>query len=209
MIQDNLRLYAITDPRYATKRTMVDVVEDALKGGATMIQLREKKMTEASFLAEAKQLASVCHRYKVPLIINDNWRVAIQSGADGVHLGQSDLPEDIGFLKEKHLIVGVTAKTIEQAQTAEKMGADYLGVGALFESSTKTDAKGITFSECRDICNSVEIPAVGIGGITKENLSELEGLPLAGVALVSAVFAAENITENCKELRQIIRDVIA
>ncbi|SFQ07392.1 thiamine-phosphate pyrophosphorylase [Lachnospiraceae bacterium XBB1006] len=207
MRRETLRLYAITDPKYAVHVSMKDVVRSALEGGVTMIQLREKNCSQEAFLQKAKEICALCHAYQVPLIINDNWQVALDSGADGVHLGQSDLPEDIRFLKEKKLWVGITAKTVEQAQRAEAMGADYIGVGALFGSPTKQDAKRITFSECKEICESVSIPAVGIGGITKDNLRELEGIPLAGVALVSAVFGAEDIRNSSRELRRLTEEI--
>lgn len=209
MKKEALRLYAITDRGYAVKKSLGDMVKEALEGGATMIQLREKHLQEEELLAEANEMAVLCHAYNVPLIINDNWKVALRSDADGVHLGQADLPEDLSALKQKHMIIGVTAKTVEQAQRAEALGADYLGVGALFGSPTKEDAKRISKQACQKICESVSIPAVGIGGISKENLPELKGVPLAGVALISAVFDTENITENCRELRQEIEDIFA
>lgn len=201
-IKEALALYAITDRGFLKGKTMEEMVTAALRGGITMLQLREKELPEKEFLAEAIKIKTLCRKFAVPLIINDNILVAIKSGADGVHLGQSDLPEDISDLKKRGLLVGVTAKTVEQAQKAQSMGADYLGVGALFGSSTKTDAKSITLADCKEICESVTIPAVGIGGVNEKNIKELAGLSLSGVAVISALFQPADVGLAAKSLKE-------
>jgi len=169
--REQLLLYAITDRSWLKGETLYAQVEKALKGGVTLVQLREKELSEPEFEAEGRSLLELCHRYRVPLIINDNVELAERIGADGVHVGQSDMEltrarEILGTVK----IIGVTAKTIEQAQAAEKAGADYLGSGAVFGSSTKTDAKPMELTLLQEICQSVTIPVVAIGGINHEYL---------------------------------------
>ena len=201
-IKEALRLYAITDRRFLRGRTMEEMVAEALVGGVSMLQFREKDLPTEEFLEEAIAIQKLCENFDVPLIINDNIEVAIKSGADGVHLGQSDLPPDFAELKKHGLLVGVTAKTAEQAKAAYEMGADYLGVGALFGSATKEDAQSITFATCREVCESVPIPAVGIGGVNGENMQELAGLPLQGVAVISAIFKSQDSREAARRLRE-------
>lgn len=201
--RENLLLYAITDRSWTGKQSLLEQVEEALRGGATMIQLREKGLDEEAFLEEAIQARKLCHRYRVPLIINDNVEVAIKSGADGVHVGIEDQPvAEIRARAGTEFIIGATAKTVEQAQAAEKAGADYLGVGAVFPSLTKKDAIRITTEQLRKICTSVSIPAVAIGGITGTNMEELRGGGMSGIAVVSAIFAAENVEEAAGKLRK-------
>ena len=198
-----LLLYAVTDRSWTGRQSLLEQVEEALRGGATMIQLREKGMDEEAFLEEAIQARKLCHRYHVPLIINDNVEVAIKSGADGVHVGIEDQPvAEIRARAGTEFIIGATAKTVEQAQAAEKAGADYLGVGAVFPSPTKKDAIRITTEQLRKICTSVSIPAVAIGGITEANMEKLCGGGMSGIAVVSAIFAAENVEEAAGKLRK-------
>lgn len=202
-------LYAITDRTWLNGRSLQDQVEQALKGGATCIQLREKELDEDTFLTEAKVIRDLCQDYKVPFIINDNVKLAREVGADGVHVGQSDMPvaevrKSIGQGK----IVGVSAQTVEQAVQAEKEGADYLGVGAVFSTSTKLDANHISKKVLKDICQAVHIPVVAIGGITKQNMLELTGTQVSGVALVSAIFASNNIEENTRDLLELSKQLI-
>lgn len=207
--KDMLLLYAVTDRRWTGRKTLYQQVEDALKGGATLIQLREKGMDEKEFLEEAREMAKLCHSYKRALIINDNVKVALKSGADGVHVGQEDMSAaDIRKTAPQDFIIGVTAKTKEQAKQAEREGADYLGVGAVFPSSTKENAIRITTEDLKEICSSVEIPAVAIGGITMENMSALTGGGMAGMALVSAVFAASDIEGETKRMKKKIQEVL-
>lgn len=207
--KDMLLLYAVTDRRWTGSQTLYQQVEAALKGGATLIQLREKDMDEEEFLKEAREIADLCHSYKRALIINDNVKVALKSGADGVHVGQEDMSaSDIRKTVPKDFVIGVTAKTKEQAKKAEREGADYLGVGAVFPSSTKENAIRITTETLKEICSSVEIPAVAIGGITMENMSVLAGGGMAGMALVSAVFASSDIEGETRRIKKKIQEVI-
>lgn len=201
--KDQLLLYAITDRSWVGRQSLYEQVEDALKGGATIIQLREKELAPDAFLEEAKRLCSLCHRYEVPLIINDNVQIALDSGADGVHVGMEDTPVDqIRHQTPTGFIIGATAKTVEQAKAAEQAGADYLGVGAVFPSPTKQQALRITTEQLRSICSAVSIPAVAIGGISSENVSELSGGGMDGIAVVSAIFAADDIRKATAELKR-------
>lgn len=200
---DFLKLYAITDRAWIYRKSLDQQVEDAIIGGATIIQLREKNISEDEFIKEAILIKKVCNKYNVPLIINDNAEVAFKSGADGVHVGLNDSPVELIRKKYgKNFIIGATAKTVEQAKSALEQGADYIGVGAVFPSPTKTDAVRITFSQLNDICNSVTIPAVAIGGISLENIHELTGCSIKGVAVVSAVFGSEDIQSATVKLRK-------
>lgn len=207
---EQLRLYAVTDRSWLRGKTLLEQVEQALIGGATMVQLREKEMDETSFLHEALQMAKLCHRYSVPLLINDNVEIACRSGADGVHVGQDDMEAaSVRSLLGPDMIVGVTAKTVEQALRAQDAGADYLGSGAVFGSATKRNAKPMTMEQLRDICDAVSIPVVAIGGINRNNLPELTGTGIAGVAVVSGIFAAGDIEQECRLLRSIAEKVVA
>ena len=165
---------------------MYEQVEKALKGGVTLVQLREKELSEADFEQEAKELLELCHKYNVNLIINDNVALAAKVGADGVHIGQSDMGvEKARAILGKEKTIGVTAKTVEQAKAAEAAGADYLGSGAVFGTSTKKDAKPMDHALLQEICESVKIPVVAIGGIDGGNILLLKGRKMAGVAVVS------------------------
>ena len=206
---DMMRLYAVTDRSWLRGRTLHEQVEEALIGGATLVQLREKELDEAAFLQEAIDLTKLCHRYGVPLLINDNIDIARRSGADGVHVGQSDMEAAaVRSILGSDMIVGVTAKTVEQAQRAQDAGANYLGSGAVFGSATKLNAKPMSMDTLRTICQSVEIPVVAIGGIHKGNILELAGTGIAGAAVVSGIFAAEDITAECRELRGLVERII-
>ena len=206
--EDMLLLYAVTDRSRTEKLSLYEQVGLALQGGATMVQLREKKLSEAEIIAEASKLLKLCHSYNVPLIINDNADIALEVGADGVHVGIEDAPvAEIRRKAGSGFIIGATAKTIEQAQAAEAAGADYLGVGAVFPSPTKQNAIRITTRQLQSICSSVRIPAVAIGGIGLHNMDELKGGGMKGFAVVSAIFgagdiktAAEKLKEKAKEL---------
>lgn len=207
--KEMLLLYAVTDRTWVGRQTLYEQIEDALRGGVTLVQLREKNLTEDAFIQEAMEIKELCHRYNVPLIINDNVEVALKSGADGVHVGIEDTPvADIRGRAGDDFIIGATAKTIEQAQFAEASGADYLGVGAVFPSPTKKDAIRITTSQLKAICSSVSIPAVAIGGISLENVSELAGGGMDGIAVVSAIFAAENISETATRLKKHVKSLV-
>ncbi len=186
-----LRLYAVTDRSREGGQTLYEQLEDALRGGVTIVQLREKKISDEEFVAEAKEIKRLCQSYGVPLIINDNVEVALKSDADGVHVGIEDMPvAKIRKIVPRDFIVGATAKTVEQAKIAKESGADYLGVGAIFPSPTKKNAVRITREQLNEISESVSMPIVAIGGITSENLSELAGAKIDGIAVVSAIFSA-------------------
>ena len=200
--RQTMRLYAVTDRAWVGRQTLPEQVEAALKGGATCVQLREKELDGAAFLEEAKVLAALCRRYGVPLIINDNVEVALASGADGVHVGQDDLTvEQVRRLAGDRLIVGVSAHTVEQALAAQAGGADYLGVGAVFATATKSDARVLPRETLAKICRAVDIPVVAIGGIGEDNLLQLAGTGVDGAALVSAIFSAPDIEGQCRKLR--------
>lgn len=207
--KDRLLLYAVTDRSWTGQQSLYEQIEEALKGGVTMVQLREKQLSEDELVAEAIQIKELCHRYEVPLIINDNVDAALKSGADGVHVGIEDAPvSEIRRRAGDDFIIGATAKTTEQAKAAEAAGADYLGVGAVFPSPTKKNAIRITPQDLREICGSVAIPAVAIGGITGDNVSEIKGGGMAGVAVVSAIFAAEDIQKAAAELKTKVKAVV-
>ena len=204
-------LYAITDSSY-TRLTLSEQVEAAISGGAKIIQLREKNISEEEYIEKAKEVFSVTRKYGVPLIINDNINVALKSGADGVHLGQTDGdPKSARQILGENAIIGVTAKSVSQAKAAEASGADYLGSGAMFVSPTKPNAKALSMSELREICTSVSIPVCAIGGINEENVTSLRGSGIKGIAVVSAIFGSENvsgITAAAKRLSAAAEDII-
>ena len=200
--RQTMRLYAVTDRAWVGRQTLPEQVEAALKGGATCVQLREKELDGTALLEEAKVLAALCRRYGVPLIINDNVEVALASGADGVHVGQDDLTvEQVRRLAGDRLIVGVSAHTVEQALAAQAGGADYLGVGAVFATATKSDARVLPRETLAKICRAVDLPVVAIGGIGEDNLLQLAGTGVDGAALVSAIFSAPDIEGQCRKLR--------
>lgn len=194
-------LYAVTDRTWLEEQSLYQQVESALKGGATCIQLREKSLDEAAFLVEALELKTLCGHYQVPLIINDNVSVTMKCQADGIHVGQKDLAvSEVRSLIGSDMILGVSAQNVEQALSAEKNGADYLGVGAVFSASTKLDATTVSVQTLQDICSAVSIPVVAIGRIGKDNILNLAGTKVDGVALVSAIFASSDIESECREL---------
>ena len=197
-----LRLYAVTDRSWVGTQALYEQVEQALRGGATCVQLREKELNDTDFLAEAKELKILCARYGVPLIINDNVELALKVDADGVHVGQEDMDaRDVRGLIGPDKILGVTAKTVEQARKAQRNGADYLGSGAVFGSTTKLNARPMTKALLQEICESVTIPVVAIGGIHRGNLASLAGTGIRGAAVVSGIFAAADIEAECRVLR--------
>ena len=201
--RDMLLLYAVTDRAWTGKKTLDEQVEEALQGGVTLVQLREKRLSKEQLIEEARRITALCHRYGVPLIVNDDYEAALAAGADGVHVGIEDAPvAAIRARAGKNFIIGATAKTVEQAQRAEREGADYLGVGAVFPSPTKQSAIRITNEQLREICASVTIPAVAIGGITQKNVASLKGSDMAGIAVVSAIFGADDILVATRLLRE-------
>lgn len=203
-----LLLYAVTDRSWTQNQTLYEQVEQALEGGVTIVQLREKNLSEEEFIKEAVQMKNLCHRYGVPLIINDNVDVALKSGADGVHVGIDDVPvAEIRKRTGEDFIIGATAKTVEQAQNAENSGADYLGVGAVFPSPTKKNAIRITTAKLKEICSSVSIPTVAIGGINFDNMLEIKGGGMDGIAVVSAIFSAADIKTATEKLKKKAKEV--
>lgn len=199
-----LRLYAVTDRAWVGKLTLPQQVEAALKGGATCVQLREKNLADSSILAEAREISALCKQYRVPFILNDNVALAAQCGADGVHLGQEDMdPAEARRILGPDAIIGVSAHNVAEAKAAVAAGADYLGCGAMFATTTKTNVTALPKETLRAICTAVPVPVVAIGGISKQNLLSLAHCGEAGVALVSAIFAAEDIEEECRELRRL------
>ena len=177
-------------------------MEESLRGGVTMLQLRDKTLAEPSFLAEARELQALCRDYHVPFIVNDNVDIALAMDADGVHVGQSDMEAlDVRRKLGPDKIIGVSAQTVEQALLAEKQGADYLGVGAVFPTSSKSDVDVMPYETLKAICEAVSIPVVAIGGIGRENVSRLAGSGICGVAVISAIYAAKNIGQASKDLK--------
>ena len=202
-------LYAVTDRAWTGEQTLYEQVEAALKGGVTCVQLREKEMDETAFLQEAKDICALCHRYGVPFIVNDNVDVAIACQADGIHVGQEDMAA--GEVRRRvgdAMLLGVSVHTVEEARRAVRNGADYLGLGAVFPTSTKTDVDQMTNETLRAICDAVDVPVVAIGGINRGNLLKLSGSGVDGVALVSAIFSAEDIEDTCRKLRLLAEGMV-
>ena len=199
----DLLLYAVTDRHWLNGRTLYSVVKESLDGGVTVLQLREKELDEVHFLEEAKELQQLCREYQVPFIVNDNVDIAISMNADGVHVGQSDM--EAGDVRAKlgpDKIIGVSAQTVEQAVLAEKHGADYLGVGAVFPTGSKDDADDVSYETLKAICEAVSIPVIAIGGITQENVKELAGSGICGIAVISAIYAQQDIRKASEDLKK-------
>ena len=205
----SMLLYAVTDRTWLDGNSLENQVEIALNSGITFLQLREKDLGFNEFVELAKRIKILANKAKVPFVINDNIDVAIASNADGVHLGQDDIPADKARkILGNDKIIGISVQTVEDAILAEKNGADYLGVGAVFSTSTKLDASDVSFETLKEICNAVSIPVVAIGGINKDNILELKGSGIDGVAVVSAIFAQKNIANATKELIKLCREVV-
>ena len=207
--KEDLLLYAVTDRSWLNGESLYSQVEKAIKGGATFIQLREKKLDRENFKTEAIEIKSLCNKYNIPFVINDNVDIALEIGADGVHVGQGDM--EAGSVREKFgsdKIIGVSASNVEQALLAEKNGADYLGVGAVFPTSSKDDAAEVSKEMLMDICHAVHIPVIAIGGITRDNVIELKGSGIVGAAVISAIFAQPDIVEAAKDLKQRVAEAI-
>ncbi len=202
-------LYAVTDRAWVGKQSLYEQVESALKGGATCVQLREKELDEEAFLKEAIEISALCKQYGVPFFINDNVEIAVKCHADGIHVGQEDM-EAIQVRQRvgKDMIIGVSVHSVEEALEAVRNGADCLGVGAMFSTSTKTDVNILPKETLRAICDAVDIPVVAIGGIGKTNISRLAGTGVDGVALVSAIFGAEDIENECRLLRRLSEEMV-
>ena len=205
----HMLLYAVTDRAWTGKQTLYQQVEAALKGGVTCMQLREKELDETAFLQEARVICALCRRYGVPFIVNDNVDVAVACGADGVHVGQEDM--ETGEVRRRvgeDMILGVSVHTVEEARQAVQDGADYLGLGAVFPTGTKTDADVMPGDMLRAICGAVDVPTVAIGGLNRSNILQLSGSGVDGAALVSAIFGAEDIEGACRELRALAEEMV-
>lgn len=206
---DELLLYAVTDRAWLGKQTLYEQVEQALKGGATFVQLREKELDSKAFLEEAVEIQGLCRKYQIPFVINDNVGIALKINADGVHVGQDDMEAgNVRALLGKDKILGVSVQTVEQAVLAEQSGADYLGVGAVFHTGSKADAADVSHEVLKAICKTVKIPVVAIGGIGKQNVLELRGSGICGIAVISAIFAAKDIQSATAELKQLTEQVV-
>lgn len=207
--KEDLLLYAVTDRHWLKDETLENQVEKALQGGATFLQLREKSLDDDIFLAEAKEIQKLCKKYQVPFVINDNVDIALAIDADGVHVGQSDMEAlDVRKRLGPDKIIGVSAQNVQQALLAQKHGADYLGVGAVFPTGSKDDAEDVSFETLKAICQAVDIPVIAIGGITKENVSELKGSGICGIAVISAIFAQKDIKAATKVLKKRTMDMV-
>ena len=205
----DMLLYAVTDRHWLDGRTLYEVVKESLDGGVTFVQLREKNLDESAFLEEAKELQELCREYKVPFIVNDNVDIALEMDADGVHVGQSDM--EAGDVRAKlgpDKIIGVSAQTVEQAILAEQRGADYLGVGAVFPTGSKADACEVSHETLKDICNVVSIPVIAIGGITVDNTPILKGTGICGIAVISAIYAADDIPAATAKLKEVTKTIV-
>ena len=204
-----MRLYAVTDRAWTGRQTLYEQVESALRGGVTCVQLREKALSDEDFLREATEIRALCRSYQVPFFINDNVEVAIRCGADGIHVGQEDMAAGaVRSLVGEDMMIGVSVHTVAEALEAVRNGADCLGVGTMFPTPTKPDAKVVSKQTLSDICRAVEIPVVAIGGLNKHNIADLAGTGVDGVALVSAIFAAEQIERECRELLRITEAMV-
>lgn len=209
-LKESMLLYAITD-RYWLKEgeSLTDKVREAIRGGATFIQLREKNLSEDLMRKEAIEIKEICREYDVPFVINDDVMLVKELDADGVHVGQDDMKaEKVREILGPDKILGVSAQTMEEALLAQSMGADYLGVGAVFKTGSKDDARDVSHDTLQEIANAVDIPVIAIGGITKNNVLELKGRGIAGISVISAIFAQPDIEAAASELRDKVRTIV-
>lgn len=206
----DMMLYAVTDAAWTGKKTLTEQVEEAMKGGITFLQLREKHLSKEEFLKEAIEIKDLAQKYQIPFVINDEIEIAQEAGADGVHVGQDDMPvEEVRKILGKDKIIGVSAHNVEEAVRAERGGADYLGVGAVYPTSTKENTSAVSMEEMKKICQTVSIPVVAIGGIKKNNMKVLTGTGVNGIAVVSAIFAAKDIRKAAGELLEAVKEMKA
>ena len=207
---EDMTLYAVTDAAWTGEKTLLQQVKEALEGGITFLQLREKHLSEEEFLREAVEIKRLTDQYQIPFVINDNIEIAQKAGADGVHVGQDDMPvEEVRKILGEDKIIGVSAHNVEEAVRAEQGGANYLGVGAVHTTATKENTSAVSMEEMKKICQTVSIPVVAIGGIKKNNMNVLSGTGVDGIAVVSAIFAAKNIKEETKELLEAVKEMKA
>lgn len=207
--KETMRLYAVTDQTWSNDITLKEQVELAIQGGVTFVQLREKKKSKEEIIQIAREIKQITDKYQIPFVINDNVEVALEVGADGVHVGQEDMKavEARRILGDKK-IIGVSVHTVEEAVEAQKMGANYIGVGAVFPTSTKKNAVKMSNKTLQDICQAVDIPVVAIGGIQTENIMELKESGIDGIAVVSAIFSKKDIKQAAKELREMVEHIV-
>lgn len=206
----SLLLYAVTDRSWLNGKTLYKQVEEAIKGGATIVQLREKNLDEENFLNEALEIQKLCRKYNILFVVNDNVEIARKINADGVHVGQSDMEAvNVRAMLGNDKILGVSVQTVEQALLAEKQGADYLGVGAVFPTGSKADADDVSYETLKAICEAVSIPVVAIGGISAGNVSALKDSGISGIAVISAIFAARDIESAAKRLKELAEKVVS
>jgi thiamine-phosphate pyrophosphorylase len=208
-LAQSLLLYAVTDRHWLGDRTLYDVVRESLEGGVTFLQLREKALDDENFYKEAVRLQEMAREYGVPFVVNDNVEIAVRMEADGVHVGQDDMEAgDVRALIGPDKILGVSAQTVEQAVLAEKRGADYLGVGAVFPTGSKDDAVEVSHETLKAICDAVSIPVVAIGGITVNNTLELAGSGICGIAVISAIYGQTDIKEAASSLKRVTEETV-
>lgn len=206
----SLLLYAVTDRTWLNDETLYEQVEKAINGGATIVQLREKNLDEENFLNEALEIQKLCRKYNILFVVNDNVEIARKINADGVHVGQSDMEAvNVRAMLGSDKILGVSAQTVEQALLAEKQGADYLAVGAVFPTGSKADADDVSYETLKAICEAVSIPVVAIGGISASNVSALKDSGISGIGVISAIFAAEDIESATKRLKELAEKVVS
>ncbi len=205
----SLLLYAVTDRAWLGERTLSACVKESIQAGVTFVQLREKELSFEAFLHEAREIKQITDCYRIPFVINDNVDVAIACDADGVHVGQSDMAaDDVRARIGEGKILGVSVLTVEQATLAQERGADYLGVGTVFPTATKRDADVVTLATLAEICAAVAIPVVAIGGVGRGNILQLKGTGIDGVAVVSAIFAQQDIAAATRELRGLAQEIV-
>lgn len=207
--KESMLVYAITDRHWTGTQTLEQQVEEVLKNGATFLQIREKNMTHDELVKEAVRIKEIAARYNVPVVIDDDIYAVMEADVDGVHIGQNDMDYvEARKLLGDNKIIGMTAPSVALAKKVEELGADYIGAGAVFSTNTKKDTKPLELSTLKEICNSVSIPVVAIGGIDHSNVRELKGTDIDGVAVISALFGASNPGKATKELVSIMKDVI-
>lgn len=205
----DLSLYLVTDKRNKTDDEFLKIIEKAIKGGTTVVQIREKEGETLDFYNLALKVKEITSKYNVPLIVNDRIDVALAIKSEGVHIGQTDMPADVArSLIGDEMILGVSASTVKEARKAEKDGADYIGTGAVFPTATKDDAPSITKDDLKEVTGSINIPTVAIGGITLENASELAGTGIAGISVVSAIMNSEDPKTASENLLKIYNEKI-
>ena len=209
-IRKSMCLYAVTESMWLGNRTLPEVVKEALEGGATFLQIREKNLAYPEFVKLATEVKAVTYAYHIPYVVDDDVELAKEIDADGVHIGQSDLAlVEARRVLGPDKIIGVSAHSVAEAIEAERNGADYLGVGSVFTTSTKLDAEAVSKATLKEICEAVSIPVVAIGGIQKDNMLQLKGTKVDGVAVVSAIFAAPDIRQAAKELRMTADELVS